>query len=63
MASIVMYFQVHQPFRLRRYTVFDDDPNYFDDEANAKILRKVADNGRGFGFGHTDRQARVVKNA
>ena len=43
MASIVMYFQVHQPFRLRRYTVFDDDPFYFDNAENEKILRKVAD--------------------
>ena len=25
MASVVFYFQVHQPFRLRRYTVFDTE--------------------------------------
>jgi alpha-amylase len=33
---------VHQPFRLRRYSVFDTDPFYFDNEANRKILEKVA---------------------
>ncbi len=42
MASVCFYFQVHQPFRLRRYSVFDSDPNYFDDYKNAEILRKVA---------------------
>ncbi|MCD6394794.1 MAG: glycoside hydrolase family 57 protein [Planctomycetes bacterium] len=41
MASVVFYFQVHQPFRLRRYTIFDSDPNYFDDAQNEKICRKV----------------------
>ena len=43
MASVVFYFQVHQPWRLRRYSVFDTDPFYFDNEANRKILLKVAD--------------------
>ncbi len=43
MASVCFYFQVHQPFRLRRYSVFDSVPAYFDDAQNAKILRKVAD--------------------
>jgi len=43
MASIVFYFQVHQPFRLRRYTTFDSDKNYFDDRCNEEICRKVAD--------------------
>ncbi|MBY0113522.1 MAG: glycoside hydrolase family 57 protein [Phycisphaerales bacterium] len=42
MPSVVFYFQVHQPFRLRRYSVFDTDPNYFDDSKNAEICRKVA---------------------
>ncbi|MCA9297246.1 MAG: glycoside hydrolase family 57 protein, partial [Phycisphaerales bacterium] len=36
------YFQVHQPFRLRRYSVFDEDPFYFDNEANKQICEKVA---------------------
>ncbi|MCC6676077.1 MAG: polysaccharide deacetylase family protein [Phycisphaerales bacterium] len=43
MASVVFYFQVHQPFRLRRYSVFDSDPFYFEDKKNAEICRKVAD--------------------
>ncbi|HUS91473.1 MAG TPA: glycoside hydrolase family 57 protein [Phycisphaerae bacterium] len=43
MASVVFYFQVHQPFRLRRYTVFDSDGNYFDDVHNRQICRKVAE--------------------
>ncbi|MFO0895615.1 MAG: glycoside hydrolase family 57 protein [Phycisphaerales bacterium] len=43
MASVCFYFQVHQPFRLRRYSVFDTDPFYFDNAANEQILRKVAD--------------------
>ena len=42
MASVCFYFQVHQPYRLRRYSVFDSDPYYFDDYKNAEIMRKVA---------------------
>ena len=42
MASVCFYFQVHQPFRLRRYSVFDTDRHYFDDRLNAEICRKVA---------------------
>lgn len=42
MSSVVLYFQVHQPYRLRRYSVFDSDPFYFDDSKNAEICRKVA---------------------
>jgi alpha-amylase len=42
MASVVFYFQVHQPYRLRRYTIFDSDTHYFDDYRNEQILRKVA---------------------
>jgi alpha-amylase len=42
MASVCFYFQVHQPYRLRNYTVFDRDSNYFDDTKNAQICRKVA---------------------
>jgi len=43
MASVVFYFQVHQPHRLRRYSVFDADPFYFDDTANRQICEKVAE--------------------
>ena len=42
MASVCFYFQVHQPFRLRKYSVFDSDPFYFDNEANKTICEKVA---------------------
>ena len=42
MSSVCFYFQVHQPFRLRHYTVFDKSPSYFDEFKNAAICRKVA---------------------
>ena len=42
MASVCFYFQVHQPYRLRRYSVFDTDHNYFDSHKNAEICHKVA---------------------
>ncbi len=43
MASVVFYFQVHQPFRIKPYSVFDDHPFYFDTEKNGSICQKVAD--------------------
>lgn len=42
MPSVCFYFQVHQPFRLRHYTVFDKTQRYFDEFKNASICRKVA---------------------
>jgi len=42
MASVCFYFQAHQPYRLRRYSIFDTESNYFDDYKNAQICRKVA---------------------
>ena len=42
MPSICMYFQVHQPYRLRNYTIFELDNDYFDDSKNAEICRRVA---------------------
>jgi alpha-amylase len=42
MASVCFYFQVHQPYRLRRYSVFDTGINYFDDARNAEVCQKVA---------------------
>src|SRR5512143_1330458 len=42
MPSVCFYFQVHQPQRLRRYSVFDTDRHYFDEYKNGDILRKVA---------------------
>ncbi|MCA9347126.1 glycoside hydrolase family 57 protein [Candidatus Saccharibacteria bacterium] len=47
--AIVLYLHVHQPFRIRHYTIFDagQEHNYFDapsgsKENNADVLRKVA---------------------
>lgn len=49
MTSVCFYFQVHQPFRIKRYKVFDigEDHEYFNDVSetdlnNIKILTKVA---------------------
>lgn len=42
MPDVCFYFQVHQPRRLRRYSVFETEPTYFDDDANSRILRRVA---------------------
>jgi alpha-amylase len=42
MASVCFYFQIHQPFRLRRYSVFDTDRHYFDHHKNGEIIRKIA---------------------
>ena len=42
MASVCFYFQVHQPYRLRRYSVFSTDPFYYDNDANREIMEKVA---------------------
>ena len=42
--SICLYFQVHQPNRLRLYRFFDigKDSHYYDDFANRTILRRIA---------------------
>jgi len=44
MPSICFYFQVHQPKRLKRYTIFDINKSHFyeADDANSSIMRKVA---------------------
>ena len=44
MVSVCFYFQVHQPFRIRRYNVFNIGQNheYFDEEKNRDICKKVA---------------------
>jgi alpha-amylase len=43
--DVVFYFQVHQPWRLRRYSFFDigRSSHYFDDAENARILARVAE--------------------
>ncbi|HHH54768.1 MAG TPA: alpha-amylase, partial [Bacteroidetes bacterium] len=45
MKSICFYFQVHQPYRLRRYRFFDigKDHHYFDDYQNDYIMKRVGD--------------------
>ena len=42
--SVCLYFQVHQPTRLRQYRFFDigKDSHYYDDFANRTILKRVA---------------------
>jgi alpha-amylase len=49
MKSVCFYFQVHQPYRVKKYRVFDigNDPEYFNDRSdtslnNRKIVEKVA---------------------
>ncbi len=50
MPSVCFYFQVHQPFRIKRYQLFSigKDSDYFNDDSNTKlnnqkILNKVAE--------------------
>jgi len=50
MASVCFYFQVHQPWRVKRFRIFDigNGNKYFDDQSatnlnNEKIFRKVAE--------------------
>jgi len=46
MRSVCLYFQVHQPFRLRTYRFFDigADHYYYDDYQNKRIARRIANN-------------------
>lgn len=49
--GIVLYLHAHQPYRVRKYSVFDmacnhdyfDEPDINDDQNNEKIFKKVAD--------------------
>ncbi len=45
MKSVCLNFQIHQPFRYRKYRFFDigNDAYYYDDFANETFMRKVAD--------------------
>jgi alpha-amylase len=45
MIPVCLYFQVHQPYRLRRYNYFDvgREHRYFDEEKNAELLGRVAE--------------------
>ena len=43
MVSVSFYFQVHQPYRIRKYTIFDSgNKDYFDHKKNKEIFQKVA---------------------
>ena len=44
MPAVCLYFQVHQPYRLRRYSYFDvqNATSYFDDALNRSIMERVA---------------------
>ena len=45
MTEICVYAQVHQPYRLRQFRLFDigSGGEYFDDDSNRRLLRRVAD--------------------
>jgi len=45
MLYIIFYFQVHQPFRINKYKVFDirDSVNYFDEDLNRYVFNKVSE--------------------
>ncbi len=45
MKQVCLFFQVHQPFRHRRYRFFDigNDHYYYDDYTNETIMRKIAE--------------------
>lgn len=44
MTAVCLYFQIHQPFRLKRYRFFDigNDHYYYDDFANEEIISRIA---------------------
>ncbi|MBU0461321.1 MAG: glycoside hydrolase family 57 protein, partial [Nanoarchaeota archaeon] len=44
MVKVCFYFQVHQPIRMRHYSIFDigNSKEYFDDRKNIEVLHKVA---------------------
>jgi len=44
MIPVCLYFQVHQPYRLKRYNYFDvgRDHHYFDDAQNRQLLQRVS---------------------
>lgn len=46
MKHICLYFQIHQPFRLKKYSFFDigNHHYYYDDYLNESIIHRVANN-------------------
>ena len=53
MKAICFYFQIHQPFRLKRYRFFDigNDHYYYDDFANDDTVTRM----------HSPRAVRAVR--
>lgn len=45
MKNITLYFQIHQPFRLKRYRFFDigNDHHYYDDFGNDDIVTRIGE--------------------
>jgi alpha-amylase len=45
MPAVTLYFQVHQPFRIKPYSYFDigSGESYFDDALNSLIMQRVAE--------------------
>ena len=46
MSAICLYFQVHQPLRIKNFSFFDigKEQSYFDNSLNKEVLNKVSDN-------------------
>ncbi len=44
MVGVCFYFQVHQPFRLNKFTAFDigTSKSYFDESKNREIIKRVS---------------------
>jgi len=44
-ANICLYFQVHQPYRLKKYAIFNTerDYDYFDEDKNKQIVQGIAE--------------------
>jgi alpha-amylase len=44
MPNICFYFQIHQPYRMKKYSVFNigHTSDYFDDAKNREVMQKVA---------------------
>jgi len=42
MASVCFYFQIHQPIRLNKFTVFTKNAPYFDNERNRKYFERIS---------------------
>ncbi len=41
MTVVNLYLQMHQPYRLRGFSAYENDHRYFDDHQNQEILRRI----------------------